>query len=76
MPLSIASIVRENGPNCDHIVVTVNHEGVTRTFNTSFKEVDALLAEMTPLEQLRMLVLLWAKYRRTQSRTVVNVEFA
>lgn len=76
MPLSITAIARENGPGCDHITVTVNHEGVSRTFNTSFPEIDAFFSDLTPLEQLRLLVVLWAKYRRMQSRAVVNVEFA
>lgn len=76
MPLSITSTTRINGPACNHVAISVNHEGVTRTFSTSFAEIDNTLKDMTVPEQIQMLVILWAKYRRAQGRPVLNVEFA
>lgn len=76
MPLSITSVARTNGAACDHITVTVNHEGTTRTWQTSFGAVDTLLNQMTPIEQLRLLVTLWAKYRRANGRSVEGVTIA
>lgn len=76
MSLSITNVQRENGAACNHLTITIDHEGTSRTFKTSFYEIDALLDDLTPLEQLKMLVVLWAKYRRQQSRTIQNVGIA
>ena len=74
MSISITSAVRENGPACDHLTVTVNVEGVSRTFKTSFSEIDAL--PMATNEDLKEIVMRWAKYRRSQNRTILNVDIA
>jgi hypothetical protein len=77
VPLSVTSIQRHNGAGCDHITVTVNHEGVTRTFDTTFAEVDALIASLGgQVAAQKSLVMLWAAYRRAHGRGVLNVEFA
>jgi hypothetical protein len=76
MALSITSATRESGGDCDHLEVVVNQEGVSRTFKTSFREIDSLIGEMTTLEQARLLILLWAKYRRSQGRAIVGVSIA
>jgi predicted sulfurtransferase len=76
MALSITSITRENGAACDHVSVVVSHEGVNRTFKSSFGEIDTLMDRMAPLEQLRMLCLLWAKYRRAEGRAFLGVTIA
>lgn len=76
MALSITSVTRENGGDCNHLEVTIDHEGTPRTFRTSFGEIDRLLDAMTPAEQGRLLVLLWAAYRRRMSRSVVGVPIA
>lgn len=76
MALSITSVTRKNGAQCDHVTVTANDEGVTRTFDSSFGEIDALFSDLGTGEQRRMLVLLWAKYRRSQGRQVIGVEIA
>lgn len=74
MSLTITNIQRTNGASCDHITVTVNDEGTNRTFSTSFPEIDAMFNDLTLIEQKKMLVILWAKYRRAFGRTVLNVE--
>jgi hypothetical protein len=72
MALSITSITRENGTTCDHIVVTVDDEGTSRTFRASFMEVDKLIDDLGgPLQAKRTLVLLWAAYRRSKGRAAV-----
>jgi hypothetical protein len=76
MALSITSITRKNGASCNHVTVVVDDEGVSRTFHASFQEIDDLLAEQTVVEQKKMLVFLWAKYRRAMGRTVLGVEVA
>lgn len=77
MALSITNVTRDNGPNCDHIVVEVNHEGTTRTFNTSFAEIDALIEQLGgELLAQKALVQLWAAYRRARGRSVLNVVIA
>jgi hypothetical protein len=76
MALSITDVARHNGGTCDHLTVTINHEGVSRTFETSFYEIDQILADLSLLEQLRMLCILWAKYRRLQGRAIENVTIA
>lgn len=75
MALFITSVVRENGATCDHLVVTVNHEGASRTFKTSFGEVDRLLDSFdTPADAAKALVILWASYRRKMGRAILNVD--
>ena len=74
MAISITSAVRENGPVCDHLTVTVNVEGVNKTFKTSFAEIDGL--PMASNEDLKEIVIRWAKYRRSQNRTILNVDIA
>ncbi len=76
MPLSITDVARHNGGTCDHLTVTVNHEGVSRVFETSFYEIDQMFSELSLLEQLKMLVALWAKYRRMQGRAIEGVNIA
>lgn len=75
MALSITNIVREGGPGCDHVVVTYNHEGVTRTFKTNLKDIDSI-AKGEPLQALAILVSYWAYYRRLEGRTVMGVDIA
>jgi hypothetical protein len=75
--LKITSVTRENGAACNHVTLVVDHEGVSRTFKSSFPELDALVASLGgPAEAAKTLVLLWAGYRRTQGRTTVNIEIA
>ena len=73
MALSIISVVRISGPQCDHISMTVDDEGTERTFATSFAEVDELIGGQ-PLRAKRDLVLLWAAYRRAMGRAVVGMD--
>lgn len=77
MPLSITAVDRHNGPTCDHLTVTVNHEGATRTFTTSFGEIDALIEGLGgPIQAQKSLTMLWAAYRRAHSRSVIGVNIA
>lgn len=77
MPLTITNVTRENGATCDHVQVRYDHEGVSRTFTTSFTEIDQLGTRLgPPIEVLQTLVSLWAQYRRREGRTVVNVTIA
>lgn len=77
MSLSITSITRHNGPECDHLQVTVNHEGTTRTFDTSFDELDHLIETLGGAVQAqKTLVMLWAAYRRAHSRAVLSTVIA
>lgn len=77
MPLSITSVVRMNGVQCNHVTITVNHEGTTRTFETSFPELDELITKLGgPVEAQKSLVMLWAAYRRFHSRTTTGVNIA
>jgi len=76
MALSITSITRKNGPACDHVTVVVNDEGTSRTFHSAFGEIDDLNSHLSAVEQKRLLVLLWAKYRRAAGRSVLGVEIA
>ena len=77
MSLSITSVVRENGAGCDHLTVTVDHEGVSRQFKTSFGDIDALIASLGGvIPATKTLVMLWAAYRRAESRSVVSVTIA
>ena len=76
MALSITGIQRVNGAQCDHLTVTVDHEGTSRQFTVSFGEIDALLADLSAMEEARMLVLFWAAYRRKKGRAVLNVVIA
>jgi hypothetical protein len=75
--LKITSVTRENGAACNHVVVVVDHEGASRTFKSSFHEIDALVAQLGgPAEAAKTLVMLWAGYRRSHSRVVINTEIA
>ena len=76
MALSITSIVRQNGPACSHLTITVDHEGTPRTMTTSFGEIDTMFDALSPAEHIKMLVILWAKYRRVTNRPVVGVGIA
>lgn len=76
MAISITSIVRKNGPDCNHIRVTYNDEGTSRTFDTSFAEVDGFKNELTALELKELFLTVWAQYRRARGRTVLNVDIA
>jgi hypothetical protein len=77
VPITITGIARKSGPGCDHIVVSVDDEGTPRTIDTSFPEVDALIERLGgPLQAKRDLVLLWAAYRRSQTRVVIGVDIA
>lgn len=77
MSLSITNIQRIHGPNCQHIIVTVDHEGTSRQFETSFPDVDVLIDQLGgPQEAMKALVMLWAAYRRRNGRAVLNVELA
>jgi len=70
MPLKIVSITKPTG--CDHIIVTVDHEGVSRTFTTHLGQIDSLIDDAGgPLLATRDLVLLWAAYRRARGRDVI-----
>lgn len=76
--LKIISVTRERGATCNHVAIVVDHEGTNRTFNSSFGELDALIARLGgPVEAAKTLVLLWAGYRRAQAgRAIINVEIA
>lgn len=75
--LRITSITRENGAACNHVVIVVDHEGISRTFKSSFAELDALVAQLGgPVEAARTLILLWAGYRRLHARTTIAVDIA
>lgn len=76
MALTITSVTRDGGAACNHVTIVVSQEGTSRTFKTSFGEIDAMFTEMSTVEQLKMLVCLWAKYRRTLGRSVVAVDIA
>ena len=77
MAISITAVQRLNGSACDHLIVTVDHEGTTRTFASSFPEIDGLVEELGgPIQAQKALVLLWAAYRRHHGRSVLNVEIA
>lgn len=76
MAISITAIDRHNGATCEHIAVTVNDEGVSRTFETTFTEVDRLFEELSVLDQKKLLVMLWARYRRATGRQVIGVNIA
>lgn len=73
MSISIISTEKENGASCDHLLVTLNVEGETRTFKTTLAEIDAL--SMTQ-EDAKELIMRWAKYRRLQGRAIINVNIA
>lgn len=77
MALSITSVTRANGPTCEHVIVTVNDEGATRSFDSAFSEIDRLIDELGgDVQAKRVLVLLWAGYRRRQARAVTGVDIA
>jgi len=78
MAITITNITRDGGPNCQHLTIVINDEGSTRTFKTSYGEIDAFLDGHfdSPQEMKKALVLLWARYRRSQGRAVVNVGIA
>lgn len=76
MALSITAISRCNSGTGAHAIATVNHEGVTRTFEYDLNDVDAMFGDLTPLEQLRLLVALWVKYRRQQGRALTGANIA
>jgi len=78
MAITITAVTRDGGSNCQHVTITVNDEGSTRTVKTSYGEIDAFLDERfdSPQEMKKALVLLWARYRRAQGRAVVNVGIA
>jgi hypothetical protein len=76
MALSITGIENASGPGCSHLNVTVNHEGITRVVHTTLAEIDAMIGDMSQAERARMLVLLWAAYRRSRNRTIVGVNIA
>lgn len=76
MPLSVTDIARCNGGTGVHATVTVNHEGVARTFTYDLDKVDEILGDLAPLEKLRILVALWVKYRQTEGRALVGVNIA
>jgi hypothetical protein len=78
LALKINSATRINGASCDHLLIEIDDEGVTREVRTSFSQIDAQLNQLnlSPIEMKRTLVLLWAAYRRSKSRAIVNVEIA
>lgn len=74
MALTITNISSCTGG--EHLTVTVDREGATHVWKTSRAEIDSLLGGMEPVEQYKLLVLLWAKYRRLQGRAIQNVSIA
>jgi len=72
--LSVTSITRVTGVNCNHFVVTVDHEGISYTQRVQDADLDNLPdgeAELT-----KQLVLIWAKYRRNKGRAIVGTIIA
>jgi len=60
-----------------HKTLTVNDEGTTRIFNTTLNEVDELIEQLGGNQQAKkVLIMLWAAYRRSQSRTITGVNIA
>jgi hypothetical protein len=77
MALTITNVVRANGPTCEHLTVTVNDEGVDRTFETEFSEIDHIVDGLGGVQDSkRTLILLWAAYRRRFGRSIQNVDIA
>lgn len=76
MAIRITAITPVGGAGCDHRTVTVNDEGTSRTFQTSLGEIDTMLDGLSVNDQKKMLVYLWAKYRRSQGRAILNVDIA
>jgi len=74
MALTITNITACAGG--EHLRLTVDREGATHVWQTSRAEIDTLLEGMEPAEQYKLLVFLWAKYRRLQGRAIQNVSIA
>lgn len=76
MSLSITSANLKSGCS-SHRQVVVDDEGVSRTFEVTLPQVDALIDELGGSQQAkRMLILLWAAYRRSQGRAITGVTIA
>lgn len=77
MALSVTNITRVHGANCNHFIVTVNHEGTARQFPVNGADLDALIEELGgPREAQKKLVILWLAYRRANARTLTGVDIA
>jgi len=46
MALSVTNITRAHGVNCNHFIVTVNHEGTTRQFQVNGEDLNSLIEEL------------------------------
>lgn len=77
----MALTITDISPRCasgDHVTVTVDHEGTTRSFDVHVRDdMDDLIEKFGgPLQATKMLVMLWAGYRRSRSRAVQGVTIA
>jgi hypothetical protein len=77
MALSVTNITRAHGVNCNHFIVTVNHEGTTRQFQVNGEDLNSLIEELGgPMEAQKKLVILWLAYRRAHARTLTGIDIA
>jgi hypothetical protein len=75
LAITVTSIVRVNGPSCNHYTITVDDEGVPRTITISEAEIIAWSGD-NPAEIKKNLVASWLRYRKTFSRALVGVPIA
>jgi hypothetical protein len=79
MPIILQSLARDNGAACDHVTLTVNDDGITRTKKLSLQDlqqpISVLISDMPDDAAWKFaLVIGWLRYQRiVRSRTVNQI---
>lgn len=77
MALSVTSIATDGAAGCsDHKVLTINDEGTTRTFKVTQTEVMERFDSLSRADAVKLLCLLWIRYRQLAGRTTSAVNIA
>lgn len=72
MALSITGIARENGAACDHLVITVDDDGTSRTLRLSVADAARTLDSYEPNYRVA-LVLCWLRYKRARGASLASL---
>jgi hypothetical protein len=68
--LILQSITRENGSNCDHLILTVDDNGTSRTKKISRQEI--LDFNFDDANYKQSLIVLWIRYQFQQNNRTFN----
>lgn len=76
MSLRITARGRNSPAPCDHYTFTVDADGEEITFQASGAELDEIIEGMSTADFVKLLTLLWCKYRKDHGRGLVGTDIA